>query len=143
MVRIATERSSPKPIALNYTHGFEARRRFRPYPCTWPGHDGISNLGACLVVRLPDAARNENFPRRKVQIEAWGVHVLRCGMMEVCAGIRLVGALVGRESDISVDAKHGTANRPWVRNIVATDAAQTWSEITDKLQHRIANGRLV
>jgi hypothetical protein len=64
-------------------------------------------------------------------------------MMEVCAGIGLVGAIVGRESDISVDAKHGTANRPWVRNIGATDAAQSWSEISDKLQHRVAHGRLV
>jgi hypothetical protein len=39
---------------------------------------------------FPDAARNEDLPRRKVQIKARGVHILRCCVTELRTGIRLV-----------------------------------------------------
>src|SRR5262249_33307949 len=96
-----------------------------------------------LAIRLPDAARHEDFPRREVQVEARRMHIFCRRMMEVCTGIRLIGTLIGRKSDISVDAKHGTANRPCVRNILAADGTQSWSEVSDELQHGVTKGGLI
>lgn len=142
MIRTAQGRP-PEAIALDYAHGLERRRRFRGYLRSWAGYDGVSDFGPGFAVWLPDTARNEDLLGRKVQIETLRVHILRRRMMEVCARIRLVRTLVAGKSDISMDAKHGTARRPWIWNIVPADVAQSSSEIGDKLQQGVANGRFI
>src|SRR5215471_355590 len=106
MIRITAQGRPPEAIAPDYAHGLERRRRFRPYPRSWAGYDGVSDFGPGIAVWLPDTARNEDLVGRKVQIETRRVHILRRRMMEVCARIRLVRTLV---------AENRTSR--WMRNM--------------------------
>src|SRR5574341_2502601 len=55
----------------------------------------------------------------------------------------LVRALVPREPDVTVDPKHGSADRTGIRRDMRADPPKTRTEVRDEAQHRIARGALV
>src|SRR3989442_6606816 len=94
---------------------------------------------------MPDARMGHRLARVHVEIVA-GRHLLRPGRLrvpEVDPDLRLVRALVRRESDIPVDARQRSAERLGLRDDVGADLLQPRSGVADELQARFLDGLLV
>ncbi len=89
------------------------------------------------VVRMPDARRREAVARLQVEIEHGGMGVLAAGMGEMDADMRLEGALVRRESGITVYPEERAPCRARVRDEMGAEPAQVRHERRDEHQRRI------
>src|SRR5438128_282337 len=105
----------------------------------------IADLLQGRRVGMPDAGVGHRLAGGHVEIVA-GRHLLRPRCLrvpEVDSDLRLVRALVRRESDVAVDARQGSAERLGFRDDVGADLLQSLAGVADELQARLLHGLLV
>src|SRR5262245_54555143 len=106
-------------------------------------HNGVTNLGECVPVRMPHTTGDKHSPRLEVQVKAGGMHISTCFVTKMCSSVRLVGTLVWREAHIALDAKQRAPIGASVSNEARTDLPQVRPNVTDEAQHGIAHIPLI
>src|SRR5450755_3851088 len=99
--------------------------------------------GQSLIVRMPDACRNEATVWLKVQIENRRMSILAAGMGKVNADVSFEKTPVRREASVAIDAKQGAAGRPRIGDKVGADPAEVGRKLADERKRWFDNGRLV
>src|SRR5205823_6936384 len=93
------------------------------------------------------AATEEHFTRREMNVKARRMHVFAERVPEVAGGMFLVRTFVFREAHVAIDAKHRAAVRPRIGGETPGDFGKPWRHRGDEFAHRrlhaLAEARLV
>ena len=105
--------------------------------------DRLADPGEGRGLGVPDAETCEGALRLEVQIEDRGVDVPGVLVKETNPHVGLVGRLIFREADVSLDAEERPAHGSGDRHELLADLPEMGLEIGDELERRLLHGPLV